>query len=94
MLQKLKTFVALLVLTALALLVHGYHPYAEDAEIYLPGVLKILNPSLYPLNADFFGEHAGHSFFPNLIAAPFDDGLRIAFLVSIVFSVGAPSRAP
>ncbi len=29
------------------------------------------------------------TFFPNLIAAPFDDGLRIAFLVSIIFSVGA-----
>ncbi len=29
------------------------------------------------------------TFFPNLISAPFDDGLRIAFLISIVFSVVA-----
>jgi hypothetical protein len=58
----------LLLLSALALLIHGYHPYAEDAEIYLPGVLKILNPSLFPMNADFFGEHAGHTLYPNLIA--------------------------
>jgi hypothetical protein len=58
----------LLLLTAAALLVHGYHPYAEDAEIYLPGVLKILNPSLFSANAVFFGEHAGHSLYPNLIA--------------------------
>jgi hypothetical protein len=59
----------LLVLTAVALLIHGYHPYAEDAEIYLPGVQKTLNPSLFPRNADFFGEHAGHTLYPNLIAA-------------------------
>ena len=56
-------------LTACALLIHGYHPYAEDAEIYLPGVLKVLNPALYPQNAEFFGEHAGHSLYPKLIAA-------------------------
>jgi len=30
--------------------------------------LKILNPSLFPTNSEFFGEHAGHSFYPNLIA--------------------------
>jgi hypothetical protein len=47
--------------TASALLIHGYHPYAEDSEIYLPGVLQILNPALFPANAEFFGEHAGHS---------------------------------
>jgi hypothetical protein len=66
--SKTRILVGLLLLTGLALLIHGYHPYAEDAEIYLPGVLKILNPSLFPTNAEFFGEHAGHSFYPNLIA--------------------------
>ncbi|MGO9403794.1 MAG: hypothetical protein ACLPVW_10040 [Terriglobales bacterium] len=63
-----KTALYLLLLTAAALLIHGYHPYAEDSEIYLPGVLKILNPSLFPVNAEFFGEHAGHTLYPNLIA--------------------------
>lgn len=63
-----KAALYLLLLTAAALLVHGYHPFAEDAEIYLPGVLKILNPSLFPANAEFFGEHAGHTLYPNLIA--------------------------
>lgn len=58
----------LLLLTAVALLIHGYHPYAEDAEIYLPGVLKILNPALFPANAEFFSQHAGHTLYPNLIA--------------------------
>jgi hypothetical protein len=30
--------------------------------------LKILNPSLFPANAEFFGDHAGHTLYPNLIA--------------------------
>src|SRR5260370_12514535 len=65
---NVKRLFGLALLTAVALLIHGYHPYAEDAEIYLPGVLKILNPSLFPANAEFFGEHAGHTLYPNLIA--------------------------
>jgi hypothetical protein len=64
-----KRIAGLALLSAIALLIHGYHPYAEDAEIYLPGILKILNPSLFPANADFFGEHASHSLYPTLIAA-------------------------
>ena len=65
----LKRIAGLASLTVLALLIHGYHPYAEDAEIYLPGVLKILNPTLFPLNAEFFSQHAGNTLYPNLIAA-------------------------
>ena len=65
---KRKVVLYLFLLTPSALLVHGYHPFAEDAEIYLPGVLKILNPSLFPANAEFFGEHTGHTLYPNLIA--------------------------
>ena len=65
---NVKHIFGLALLTVVALLIHGYHPYAEDAEIYLPGVLKILNPSLYSANAEFFGEHAGHTLYPNLIA--------------------------
>lgn len=64
----MKRVAGLLALTAMALLIHGYHPYAEDAEIYLPGVLKILDPSLFPANAEFFGEHAGHTLYPYLMA--------------------------
>jgi len=58
----------LLTLTAIALLIHGYHPFAEDAEIYLPGVLKILDPGLFPHNSAFFAEHAGHTLYPYFIA--------------------------
>jgi hypothetical protein len=59
----------LLGLTAAALFVHGYHPGVEDGAIYLPGVEKILNPQLFPFNAQFFESHAHLTFFPNLIAA-------------------------
>ncbi len=65
---NVKRIFGLALLTAAALLIHGYHPYAEDAEIYLPGVLKILDPRLFPANAEFFSEHAGHTLYPNLIA--------------------------
>jgi hypothetical protein len=66
---KLKDFFLLSLLTLGALLVHGYHPWVEDAEIYLPGVEKILHPELFPFNAQFFESHAHLTFFPNFIAA-------------------------
>ncbi|HEV7551722.1 MAG TPA: hypothetical protein VGP65_08570 [Candidatus Angelobacter sp.] len=67
--MKRKDFFLLLLLTLGALLLHGYHPWAEDAAIYLPGVEKILQPELFPFNAQFFESHAHLTLFPNLIAA-------------------------
>ncbi len=58
----------LLLLTCTALAVHGYHPFAEDAEIYLPGVERILHPSFFPVGQEYFASHARLTFFPNLIA--------------------------
>jgi hypothetical protein len=66
--NRYKTTLLLLLLTAGALLVQGYHPYAEDAEIYLPGVEKILHPGLFPAWREFFLAHASMTLFPNLIA--------------------------
>jgi hypothetical protein len=66
--EKYKTGLFLLLLTLGAFLVHGYHPFAEDAEIYLPGVEKILNPQLFPVGREFFASHASMTIFPNLIA--------------------------
>ncbi len=84
------TAVILLALTVGALLVHGYHPFAEDAEIYLPGVEKILHPELFPAGQEFFGSHANLTLFPNLIAfslrashLPFEAGLFLWHVVSI-----------
>jgi hypothetical protein len=77
-------------LSAVALLAHGYHPYAEDAEIYLPGVERILSPSLFPAGQEFFRSHAGMTLFPNLVAftlrvthVNFEAGLFIWHFASI-----------
>jgi hypothetical protein len=88
--DKYKTLAILLLLTAGALLVHGYHPYAEDAEIYLPGVEKILHPGLFPVGQEFFASHASLTIFPNLVAfslrvthLPMEFGLFLWHLPSI-----------
>ena len=57
-----------LLLTLGALLVHGYHPFAEDAEIYLPGVERILQPELFASDARFFDSYTRYSLFARLIA--------------------------
>lgn len=61
-------------MTCGAILVHGYHPGAEDAEIYIPGVLKLVHPTLFTRNTEFFESHAGLTIFPRLVAA----SIRIA----------------
>lgn len=80
----------MLLLTAGAVLVQGYHPYAEDAEIYLPGVERILRPELFPAGREFFASHASLTLFPNLIAfslrlthLPMDAGLFLWQVASI-----------
>ena len=58
----------LLLLTAAALLIHGYHPYSEDAETYLPGIEKVLHPHLFPIGGEYFQLHAHLTWFPQLVA--------------------------
>jgi hypothetical protein len=88
--EKHKTGLFLFLLTAGALLVHGYHPYAEDAEIYLPGVERILKPQLFPAGQEFFASHASLTIFPNLVASslrvthlPMEAGLFLWHVASI-----------
>ena len=88
--EKYRTPVILLLLTAGALLVHGYHPYAEDAEIYLPGVERVLHPGLFRAGQEFFASHAGLTIFPNLIAfslrvthLPMETGLFLWHVASV-----------
>jgi hypothetical protein len=78
------------VVAAAAFFVHGYHPAAEDAAIYVPGIKKLLRPALYPFNDEFFAAHASRTFFPRLIAdsvklthLPFDFALLFWHLLSI-----------
>ncbi|MFI5057500.1 MAG: hypothetical protein ACHQLQ_04895 [Candidatus Acidiferrales bacterium] len=63
-----KEYLLLAGLTIAAIIVNGYHPAIEDAEIYTPGILKVLHPSLFPYNVEFFESHARMTFFPQLIA--------------------------
>jgi len=66
---KLKDLLILLLPTVAAFAIHGHHPAVEDAAIYNPGILKILNPSLFPFGAEFFETHAGLTLYPDLMAA-------------------------
>jgi hypothetical protein len=62
---------AALVVTALAfltVLVHGYHPYAEDGGVYLPEIKRLVDPGLYPSGAEFVVGHLQHSFFAPMVA--------------------------
>jgi hypothetical protein len=51
------------VLTLLALLIHGYHPYVDDAAIYVAGIEKVVHPTLFPLHAEYVLPHLRHSLF-------------------------------
>jgi hypothetical protein len=65
---RVKDLGILVGLTLGALFLDGYHPGVEDAEIYLPGILKRLHPTLFPYNSEFFESHAHMTLFPQLIA--------------------------
>jgi hypothetical protein len=57
-------------LTFAVLLVHGYHPLAEDGGLYVAGILWKLDPALFPHDNAFVTEHLHFSVF-----APFVAGL-------------------
>src|SRR5215467_8483010 len=84
-----RVLLILLLLTVAAFLISGYHPWAEDGEIYLPGIEKILNPQLFPVGTEYFQSHAHLTLFPNLIAA----SVKITHLpldvVLLVFQIAA-----
>jgi hypothetical protein len=89
-LKTYRTALLLILLSAATLFIHGYHPYAEDAEIYLPGVERLLNHSLFPVGQEFFQSHASMTLFPNIVALsikithlPFEMGLLVWHLASV-----------
>ncbi len=55
-------------LTAFAFLVHGYHPYGEDGGLYIAGIKKLLDPTLYPYWTAFVTEHLRFSLFAPMVA--------------------------
>lgn len=60
--------VAVSMLTILAVMVHGYHPYAEDGGLYLAGVKRVLDPHLYPYWTGFTTAHLRFSLFAPAVA--------------------------
>jgi len=68
--RRERSFAALLVtaLTFFALLVSGYHPYAEDGGVYLPEIKRLLDPGLYPHGAEFVVGHLRYSLFAPAMA--------------------------
>jgi hypothetical protein len=80
----------LALLTPAVLLVHGYHPFADDAGIYIAGVRKLADPTLYRPDAAFVLANTHFSVFAHLLAAairttriPLDVLLFAAHLLSI-----------
>src|ERR1700743_529439 len=60
----------LLVISALTFLVHGYHPFADDAGLYVAGAEKLLDPTLFPVGMRFIlSETRIESFYPLVIGA-------------------------
>jgi len=55
-------------LTALAVAIHGYHPYAEDGGLYLAGIKKLLHPSLYSFGTGFATVDLRFSLFASIVA--------------------------
>ena len=60
---------ASLILAIVVLMIHGYHPYAEDGGLYFSAVLKALHPALFPSPSEFVSVLAQNSLFPLLVSA-------------------------
>ena len=55
-------------LTPAVLLVHGYHPLADDGAVYVTGIKKLANPELYQSDAVFALSPTHLSAFAHLLA--------------------------
>ncbi len=56
------------IVTALAILIHGYHPYIVDASIYVAGIKKRLHPDLFRQGGVFVAAHEKFSSFSFFMA--------------------------
>lgn len=82
----------LLLLTVAAVAVHGYHYGIEDQAIYLPGLKKALDPSLYPHDSELFSPQATASGLTRLVVGTvktFGLSVASASLVWHLFSIFA-----
>lgn len=66
--QTMLDIAILVLLTVLALLVHGYHLGLEDEAVYLPAIKYHLNPHLYPHDSFLFLTQMKLTLYDKLIA--------------------------
>jgi hypothetical protein len=83
-------------LTLFALLLHGYHPFAEDGGLYAAGIERLLDPTLFPHSTPFVTEHLRFSVFAPIVAKlvrltrlPLPWALFLLYLGSLGFTFGA-----
>lgn len=87
---------ALGILTPCVLFIHGYHPFADDAGIYVAGIRKMLDPSLFTIDSSMVVAHTRWSIFSHIFAdslrvthIPLEIGLLGAYFLSIfAFLIG------
>jgi hypothetical protein len=65
---KRSTLVRLAALTPAVLLIHGYHPFADDAGIYVAGIRKLVHPALYQPDGAFVLANTHFSVFAHVMA--------------------------
>jgi hypothetical protein len=58
----------LALLTPAIFFLHGYHPFADDAGIYVSGIQKLADPGLYQPDAAFVLAHTHLSLFAHVLA--------------------------
>lgn len=58
----------LVLLAALAILIAGYHPGAEDDAVYLAAIKHDLNPVLFPHDSEFFAVQLQATIFDKVVA--------------------------
>jgi hypothetical protein len=87
-----KTLITLFGLALLAVLVHGYHPGAEDDGVYLPAIKHDLNPALYPHDSEFFTLQLQATVFDKVVASsvrlshlPLPGGVLVWHVLTIFF---------
>jgi hypothetical protein len=92
---KLWVISSIALLTPAVLLVHGYHPLADDGAVYVTGIKKLANPGLYQSDAVFALSPTHLSVFAHLLApllrwAPLPNLLLFCQLASIfLFLLGS-----
>src|SRR5262252_4685134 len=67
--HSLPNLLLLVLFTAFAFVLMGYHPGLEDDSFYLAAIKWRLNPAMFPHDADFFRVQFQATIFDKLIAA-------------------------